>query len=48
MIYKYYGDLLNDAYNDYVQGCQIDDVATAYPNNKNGYSNIHFAKEIFE
>lgn len=48
MIYKYYGDLLNDAYNNYALEYEIDDIATAYRNNRSGQSNIHFAKEIFQ
>lgn len=46
-IYKYYGDLLNNAYNKYTQVHGIDNVATAYRNNK-GTNNIDFAYEIFD
>lgn len=47
-IYKYYGDILNNKYNDLVNKLQINDVATAYRNNHRGKSNIHFAKEVID
>lgn len=47
-IYKYYGDLLNYAYNDYADRNGIDDVALAYRNNKLGKNNVDFAYEVFE
>ncbi|MUV06931.1 reverse transcriptase [Planococcaceae bacterium Storch 2/2-2] len=46
-IYKYYGDLLNNAYNEYAKKSGIDDVAIAYRNNK-GKSNIDFSYEVFD
>lgn len=48
IIYKYYGDLLNDAYNKFVIANNLDDVAIAYRNNKPGKNNIHFAHEVFD
>lgn len=47
-IYKYYGDLLNDKYNEYAIDNRIDDIAVAYRNNKKGQNNIHFAFEVFD
>ncbi|TYS58542.1 reverse transcriptase [Sutcliffiella horikoshii] len=47
-IYKYYGDLLNYAYNKYVEINDIDDVALAYRNNKKGKNNVDFAYEVFD
>ncbi len=47
-IYKYYGDLLNDAYNEYAKSSGIDDVAVAYRNNKSGKNNVDSAYEVFE
>jgi len=47
-IYKYYGDLLNDKYNDRAKENGINEVATAYRNTLNGKSNIHFAKEVID
>ena len=47
-IYKYYGDRLNDKYNNLVNSLQIDEVATAYRNNRRGQSNINFAKEVID
>ncbi|MEK5377079.1 MULTISPECIES: reverse transcriptase domain-containing protein [Paenibacillus] len=47
-IYKYYGDKLNDKYNDIVKKLAINEVATAYRNNSSGKSNIHFAKEVID
>lgn len=46
-IYKYYGDLLNIAYNKYVSDNHIDDSVIAYRNNKLGKNNIDFAFEVF-
>ncbi|MCA1035705.1 reverse transcriptase [Bacillus infantis] len=46
-IYKYYGDLLNFAYNQYAQDFGIDDIALAYRNNKSGKNNADFAYEVF-
>lgn len=46
-IYKYYGDLLNNAYNEYAVQNKIDHIALAYRNNKPGCNNIDFAKEVF-
>lgn len=47
MIYKYYGDILNHYFNDYLIDNKIDNVVIAYRTNKNGLNNIHFAKEAF-
>lgn len=47
-IYKYYGELLNNQYNDYVDKVKIDDVVLAYRNNKNGKNNINFSAEVFQ
>lgn len=46
-IYKYYGDLLNNAYNKYAVDNHIDDSVIAYRNNKPGKNNIDFAFEVF-
>ena len=46
-IYKYYGDLLNNAYNKYATDNLIDDSVIAYRNNKPGKNNINFAFEVF-
>lgn len=46
-IYKYYGDLLNDAYNEYADSHKIDKVAIAYRKNK-GKSTIDSAFEVFK
>lgn len=48
LIYKYYGDLLNDAYNDYSSKNSINNIAVAYRNNKRGKNNIDFAYEVFD
>lgn len=40
--------MLNNKYNDLVNKLQINDVATAYRNNRSGKSNIHFAKEVID
>ncbi|MCI1592517.1 reverse transcriptase domain-containing protein [Heyndrickxia oleronia] len=47
-INKYYGDLLNIAYNKYARKNDIDDVALAYRNNKPGKNNVDFAFEVFD
>lgn len=47
-IYKYYGELLNEAYNDYAIKNGFDHCSTAYRNNKKGKSNIDYAKEVFK
>ncbi|WP_234882386.1 RNA-dependent RNA polymerase family protein [Bacillus mycoides] len=47
-IYKYYGDVLNAAYNRYAFDNKIDDIVLAYRNNKKGSNNIDFAYEVFE
>lgn len=47
-IYKYYGELLNHAYNNYVKIHGIDEVALAYRNNKPGKNNIDFTYEVFD
>ncbi|OFN05351.1 hypothetical protein HMPREF2626_03525 [Aerococcus sp. HMSC062A02] len=45
-IYKYYSQLLNCKYTDYLKQNNLDRVATAYRNNKSGESNINFAAEV--
>ncbi|WP_017752692.1 reverse transcriptase/maturase family protein [Clostridium tyrobutyricum] len=45
-IYKYYGEKLNDKYNQWVRKNGIDKCVTAYRNNKSGKSNIHYAAEV--
>lgn len=45
-IYRYYADKLNDLYNDFTAKNGIDEVATAYRNNKPGKSNINHAAEV--
>ncbi|PEM24064.1 reverse transcriptase domain-containing protein [Bacillus wiedmannii] len=47
-IYKYYGDVLNLAYNDYAVANEIDSNVLAYRNNKKGLNNIDFAYEVFD
>lgn len=47
-IYKYYGDLLNNAYNEYATDNGIDDIALAYRNNKCGKNNVDFSYEVFD
>jgi len=47
-IYKYYGELLNNAYNLYTCKHQIDEISLAYRNNKEGLNNIDFAHEVFD
>lgn len=46
-IYRYYGALLNKAYNKFLAETNLDNVPIAYRNNKKGKSNIHFAEEVF-
>lgn len=46
-IYKYFGDLLNNAYNSYAGINEIDENVIAYRNNKFGKNNIDFAFEVF-
>lgn len=48
LIYKYYGDLLNDAYNDNSSKNSINNITVAYRNNKRGKNNIDFAYEVFD
>lgn len=47
-IYKYYGDILNNKYNNYIKNEGFDEVSIAYRNCKNDKCNIHYAKEVFE
>lgn len=47
-IYKYYGDYLNNKYNDYAEKHGIDEHVLAYRNNKLGKNNIDFAAEVFQ
>ncbi|AIF65229.1 reverse transcriptase [Terribacillus saccharophilus] len=46
-IYKYYGDVLNNAYNEYATKTRIDNIAVAYRNNKKGKNSADFAFEVF-
>lgn len=45
-IYKHYGMEINELYNKYVIENGFDECVTAYRNNKEGKSNIHFSAEI--
>ncbi|TQR14737.1 reverse transcriptase domain-containing protein [Psychrobacillus soli] len=47
-IYKYYGDLLNNSYNTFAEDNNIDEIAVAYRNNKEGKNSVNFAHEVFE
>lgn len=47
-IYEYYGNRLNNRYNDYMKLNGISRVSTAYRNCTPGKCNIDFAKEVFE
>lgn len=47
-IYQYYAELINMRYNQTAKQLGINNVATAYRNNKKGKCNIHFAKEALE
>lgn len=47
-IYEYYGNRLNNRYNDYMKSNGISRVSTAYRNCTPGKCNIDFAKEVFE
>ena len=47
-IYKYYGELLNNKYNNYIKEQDFDEVSIAYRNCKNDKCNIHYANEVFE
>lgn len=47
-IYEFYGNRLNNKYNDYLKKYGINRVSTAYRNCTPGKCNIHFAKEVFE
>ncbi len=47
-IYEYYGNRLNNRYNDYVKNHGTNRVSTAYRNCTPGKCNIDFAKEVFE
>lgn len=46
-IYKYYGHLLNEKYNEYAIKNNINDTAVAYRNNLKK-NNIHYAKQAFD
>lgn len=46
-IYSYYGYLVNQSYNQYMQDRNIDMVAVAYRDNLNK-NNIHFSKKAFD
>ena len=47
-IYEYYGNRLNNKYNNYMRANGINRVSTAYRNCTPGKCNIDFAKEVFE
>jgi len=47
-IYEYYGNRLNNRYNEYMKSNGISRVSTAYRNCTPGKCNIDFAKEVFE
>lgn len=47
-IYQYYAELINMHYNQIAKKLGINNVSTAYRNNKKGKCNIHFAKEALE
>lgn len=46
-IYRYYGEQLNTAYNEFVASCGISKISIAYRNCMRGQSNIEFAEEAF-
>lgn len=47
-IYEYYGNRLNNRYNEYMKEKGISRASTAYRNCTPGKCNIDFAKEVFE
>lgn len=47
-IYKYYGDLFNNVYNNIAHEFHINSAVIAYRNNMKGKSNIHFTKEVID
>lgn len=47
-IYKYYGERLNNYYNEFARKQGIDKSVLAYRNNKKGKNNLHFAAEVFK
>lgn len=47
-IYKFYGDELNEKYNEFAIKNGFDKNSLAYRNNKKGKNNIHFAREVFD
>ena len=47
-IYEYYGNRLNDLYNNKAKELGINNAVIAYRNNKHKLNNIDFAKEVFE
>lgn len=47
-IYEYYGNRLNNRYNNYMKSSGSSRVSTAYRNCTPGKCNIDFAKEVFE
>jgi len=47
-IYSYYGDKINERYNETTKKRDINDVSIAYRNNKKGKNNIHFATEVID
>ena len=47
-IYQYYGNRLNNKYNEYAKNKGINRVSIAYRNCTRGKCNINFAREVFE
>ncbi|MGX4671075.1 reverse transcriptase domain-containing protein [Cerasibacillus sp. JNUCC 74] len=47
-IFKYYGNILNNYYNEYALNNGIDESVLAYRNNKKGKNNLHFSAEVFQ
>lgn len=47
-IYQYYGQKLNQKYDDYAKKMGINKAAIAYRDCTKGKCNIHFAKEVFD
>ena len=48
LIYKYYGVLLNNKYNEFLDKNMLSDIPIAYRSNLRGKSNIQFAKIAFD
>lgn len=47
-IYQYYSAVLNERYNSFAKHHRFDSSAIAYRTNKQGKTNIHYAKEVFK